>query len=128
MSAAAREKLARLLFMADNHNADDPAHEWEILTRHAPSQLQHYYEMADAAIAAGYVQAAPGTASRDDVLEEAATTLETAIEYGGAYGQRARRPSNFTRAAKYVRDLKGRQPQTEKIEPAAPPHERTPTP
>lgn len=51
---AAREELARLLFMADNRNAADPAHEWEMLTRHGPRHVQHYYEMADGALAAGY--------------------------------------------------------------------------
>lgn len=103
---SAREELARLLFITDNRNAEDPAHEWEMLTRHSQRHVQHYYEMADGALAAGYVRGIPGTASREDVLEEAAVSLEEAREYGGAYGQKLRRPSNYASAARHVRTLK----------------------
>jgi hypothetical protein len=49
-----REALARLLFIADNHHAKDPAHEWEMTTRHSPAYAEAYYVMADAMLAEGY--------------------------------------------------------------------------
>lgn len=50
----ARHEIARLLFITDNRDAADPAHEWEMLTRHGPKYVHYVYEMADALIAAGY--------------------------------------------------------------------------
>lgn len=44
--------------------------------------------------------------TREDVLEEAALSLENAREHGGAYGQKLRRPSNYASAARHVRTLK----------------------
>jgi hypothetical protein len=102
----AREELARLLFMTDNRNAEDPEHEWEMLTRHGPRHLQHYYDMADGALAAGYALTTTPPTVRNDVLEEAAAALENARQYGGAYGQKLRRPSNYASAAHHVRTLK----------------------
>jgi hypothetical protein len=42
-----REELAKLLFMADNNGAPDPAAEWEAAR---PSQRHPYHHMADALI------------------------------------------------------------------------------
>lgn len=99
-----REELARLIFIMDNHRSKDPAAEWE--ASRARDFASYAYRIADGLIAAGYVQAPAGTASREDVLEEAAVSLEEAREYGGAYGQKQRRPSNYASAARHVRTLK----------------------
>lgn len=53
---SAREEIAKLLFITDNHAAPDPEHEWEMTSRHNPAYTEYVYEMADALIAAGYRQ------------------------------------------------------------------------
>lgn len=51
---SARDELAKLLFVTDNHDAKDPDHEWEMTTRHNPNFSEAYFVMADAILAAGY--------------------------------------------------------------------------
>lgn len=53
---SSREEIAKLLFVADNHAAPDPEHEWEMTSRHNPAYAEYVYAMADALIAAGYRQ------------------------------------------------------------------------
>jgi hypothetical protein len=53
---SARDELAKLLFVTDNYTAEDPAHEWEVLTRHATVHVQYVYDLADALLAAGWRQ------------------------------------------------------------------------
>jgi hypothetical protein len=76
---SAREDLARLLFTADNYDAEDPDHEWEMTKRHNPSYVHYAYIMADAALAAGYrppaprpaeIPVLPGQVTVDTVLGE----------------------------------------------------------
>lgn len=50
-----RDKLARLVFIADNTGAKDPSGEWDI----APSSYKEYaYRIADEVLAAGYAKGA----------------------------------------------------------------------
>lgn len=50
---SARDELAKLLFVTDNHNAKDADAEWEFLQQ-TPKYLAAYHQMADAILAAGY--------------------------------------------------------------------------
>jgi hypothetical protein len=70
---SARDDLARLLFITDNYTAEDPAHEWEVLTRHATVHVQYVYDMADALLAAGYGDVRQAQAQ---ALEDAAQDFE----------------------------------------------------
>lgn len=54
-----RDELAREIFMADNSASPDPAHEWEMTTRHNPAYSTYAYEIADGLIAAGYRKQEP---------------------------------------------------------------------
>jgi hypothetical protein len=44
--------------------------------------------------------------TREEILEEVAASLEEQWEWGGAYGQRKRKPTGFAKAAAHVRSLK----------------------
>lgn len=50
---SAREELAKMLFVTDNHNATGADAEWEFLQQ-TPKYLAAYHQMADAILAAGY--------------------------------------------------------------------------
>jgi len=52
------------------------------------------------------LRAATTNTTRTEVIEEVAASLETALEWGGAHGQRQRRPNNYGNAARHVRSLK----------------------
>jgi len=49
-----KDELAKLLFIADNQDSEDPDHEWEMTTRHDPDFTKYAFALADAILAAGY--------------------------------------------------------------------------
>ena len=62
---SARDELARLLFIADNSDAPEPDHEWEMTIRHNPGHAQYAYVQADAILAAGYSKPRAITTAED---------------------------------------------------------------
>ncbi|QWY79673.1 hypothetical protein PP637_gp43 [Arthrobacter phage Persistence] len=78
---SAREEIAKLLFVTDNHAAPDPEHEWEMTSRHNPAYAEYVYVMADAILAAGYTKMNP-VAAKVEALREAANEAKTRGDIG----------------------------------------------
>lgn len=78
---SARDELAKLLFVADNHNAKDADAEWEFLQQ-TPKYLAAYHQMAGAILAAGYRRPRIiTTAEERDALPDGSVVLAEGVAY-----------------------------------------------
>lgn len=63
---SARDYLAKLAFIADNHVAGDPHAEWDLLAKN-PKYVGYVYEIADAILANGWRPPARTITTREEL-------------------------------------------------------------
>ena len=78
---SARDELAKLLFITDNHSPD-AEQDWLHLKPYGPKYLRGYYDGADAVLAAGYSK--PRTITTEEELDALAPDCIVLDRYGVA--------------------------------------------